>query len=64
MKPLSTSSIVPRHSQLTVTFEHSQPALLKEHYQILISIVNDEKYRVENLQIEMTLQDEALNQTS
>lgn len=64
LKPLPTALIVPRDSKLTVKFEHLQPALLGEWYEITILIINEEKYFVENLQLEVTLTDDAVDQNT
>lgn len=64
MKPLPVALIVPRQSKLTVKLDHQQPSLLGEWYEILISIINDEKYAVENLQLEIMLADNNIDQNS
>ncbi|KAF5298216.1 hypothetical protein FQA39_LY02640 [Lamprigera yunnana] len=63
MKPLPTALIIPRCSKIHVKIDHHQPALLGEWYEIDISIVNEEKFMIENVQLEITLNGDSSNQT-
>lgn len=57
IKPLSTTLIVPRHSKLNVQFQHAQPALLGEWYEIKMFIHNNEECNINDMTIEINLMD-------
>ncbi|VEN53813.1 unnamed protein product [Callosobruchus maculatus] len=58
IRPLSSSTIVPRESKLSISFDHRSPALVGEWYQIVINIVNEEMFGIKDLKIEVVLDEE------
>lgn len=58
IKFITTAKLIPRRSNLSVTFKHENPALTEEWYCIEIQLANKEKYSISNLQFDFTLEDE------
>lgn len=57
IRPLTTASIVPRESKLLVIFQHRQPALVGEWYEINVIVTNEEAYRISDLQMKVNVID-------
>lgn len=57
IRPLSTTLIIPRHSNLSIRFDHDKPALVGEWYEISVALVNEENFLVRNLEIHFSLAD-------
>lgn len=57
IRPLSVASIVPRESRLNVVFDHQQPALVGEWYEIKAKVTNEESYGICDLQMKVNVID-------
>lgn len=59
---LTQTSIIPRHSKLTVNCQYDTPALLGEWFPIKIHINNEEEHNIKDLQIQVfLLEDDVIN---
>lgn len=58
IKQLSSAMIVPRESKLNVSFDHRQPALVGEWYEVKVNLLNDELFDISNLKVEVSLEEE------
>lgn len=58
IKPQIITKIVPYNSKLNVKFEHPQPALVEEWYQVSIIITNEEFCNLKDIKFEMSLLDD------
>lgn len=63
IKPLSVSQIIPRCSFIKVNFQHAQPALLGEWYNIKVGVKNEEVFSISDVQATFCLgEDESSNE--
>lgn len=53
-----TINIVPRHSKLDLLFQHANPALLDEWYEINVNIKNNENRNIRDIRFEVSLVDD------
>ncbi|KAI4461539.1 hypothetical protein MML48_5g00002769 [Holotrichia oblita] len=53
-----TTNIVPRHSKLDLLFQHANPALLDEWYEINVNIKNNENRNIRDIRFEVSLVDD------
>ncbi|KRT81005.1 hypothetical protein AMK59_5444, partial [Oryctes borbonicus] len=58
IKAQTTTNIVPRHSKLDLLFQHANPALLDEWYEISVNIKNNETRDIRDIRFEISLVDD------
>nr|XP_023021888.1 trafficking protein particle complex subunit 11 [Leptinotarsa decemlineata] len=56
--PLSQAAVVPRESKLKVEFDHQDPALLGEWYEIQTNVFNKEIHAIRDIKVEVRMEED------